>query len=328
MIIKNNNNLIVSLPYSFITSVLPGLNATYAKIYVYAYGKSLYEEISTKSISKDLNILESDVVAAFKTFEELELVQSDANGVSFATSATAPNINKAKALKTKKVVVDTRPEYSSEEIQLYTENNNEITEMFASAQENLGKLLTKKDLSILFSFYDWLMLPFEVIEFLIVYCAESNHTNLKYIESIAIDWHNKGINTLEKAKDYLNIHTIYRKIFKMYGIGSREPKPAEINFMHRWLFEYSFSLDIINVACDKTLMQINKPSLKYTDKILTDWLKAKVQSIEDIKKLDENFKNSKVAANPKTAKSKLANFTQRNIDFDEIEKIKERQLNR
>ena len=43
-------------------------------------------------------------------------------------------------------------------------------------------MLSQQDMSLLFSFYDWLGLPMEVIELLLSYCTASGHTGMRYIE--------------------------------------------------------------------------------------------------------------------------------------------------
>lgn len=66
-------------------------------------------------------------------------------------------------------------------------------------------MLSQQDMSLLFSFYDWLGLPMEVIELLLSYCTASGHTGMRYIEKVAIGWAEEGVNTVEKAAEYIEL---------------------------------------------------------------------------------------------------------------------------
>jgi len=40
----------------------------------------------------------------------------------------------------------------------------------------------------------------DLIEYMVESCVEKGKTSLRYMEKIAIDWYEKGIDTIEKAK--------------------------------------------------------------------------------------------------------------------------------
>jgi DnaD/phage-associated family protein len=93
--------------------------------------------------------------------------------------------------------------------------------------------------------------------------------------------------------------------------------------MDKWINDYSFDMEIILEACNKTVKQTSNGSIQYADKILSYWYKNKVHTISDIEALDKNYKlSSKPKTNtPATGKSnKFVNYNQRTYDFDELEK--------
>ena len=55
-------------------------------------------------------------------------------------------------------------------------------------------------------------------------------------------------------------------------------------------------MDIILEACKRTVMQTSKPSLNYTDRILTSWYNDSVKSLEDITALDKARESKKAIA--------------------------------
>ena len=42
----------------------------------------------------------------------------------------------------------------------------------------------------------------ELLEYLVEYCVQNGHTSIRYMETVALNWHQKGLLTLEAAKDY------------------------------------------------------------------------------------------------------------------------------
>ena len=144
-------------------------------------------------------------------------------------------------------------------------------------------------MSLLFSFYDWLGLPMEVIELLLSYCTASGHTGMRYIEKVAIGWAEEGVNTVEKAAEYIELRkTGYRSILQAFG-QNRMPVAAEEAYMKKWLQEYKLPLDVVKLACERTVMQTGKASFAYADRILENWKKAGVSAVADVQAQDAAF---------------------------------------
>ncbi|MDR1531045.1 MAG: DnaD domain protein, partial [Clostridiales bacterium] len=154
-----------------------------------------------------------------------------------------------------------------------------------------------------------------------------------------IDWVENGIHTVEDAKEYVRLfNTDYREIMKAFGIGRREPASAEIKYMQEWLITHGLPLEVILEACDRTVMQTNGPNFPYADKIIATWRETGVQTLEDIKKTDEEFTSAKkksadsgAAARGKPEskgkkQNRFANFDQREWDYAEIEKTEQQLL--
>ena len=47
----------------------------------------------------------------------------------------------------------------------------------------------------------------------------------------------------------------------------------------RWFRDYSFPVDIVLEACDRTMRTIHQPSFEYADKILKDWKDKGVRAV-------------------------------------------------
>ena len=338
----------VQVPSWFITDYMPKALGGHIKVYLYLLtlsNDSSENGICLEEVSKELDMLYSEVLQALKYWDQekvLSLTGDDNEGFEIAFASEPPQrLAPTKVPPISKTIIQqTRPEYRTDEINYYTQNSPDVTKLFKIAEQYLGRLLTISDQKILFSFYDWLHMPFDLIEFLIEYCTSNNHKAMHYIEKVAISWVDEGIVTLEQAKAKTVSDKRYFQILSALGTSKSTLTPAEKKCMSKWLDTYGFHLDIILEACRKTVMQTSKPSLNYVDSILTSWFNEKVKTLDDIKALDKVHESkkflsdtsSKGTISPVSNKvSKFNNMYSHDWDFDEIEKLErayiERKLN-
>lgn len=206
--------------------------------------------------------------------------------------------------------------------------NDEIISLLYIAEQYLGKTLTPTEMQKILFFYDELKLSAELIEYLVEYCVGRNHKSMRYIETVALAWAKEGITTVEMAKNATSRYSKdYFTILKSLGITNRSPVDTEITMMDTWLKEYGFTMDIIQEACSRTILQTGQPSFQYADKILSGWKKKNVHNMNDIQLLDAEHKKRKMekaaASTAKPASSapnRFNNFQQREYNFEEYEK--------
>lgn len=352
----------VPVDATFITEYMPKANGTYVKVFLYVLHNSYHQadELNTKSIASSLDMLESEVIQALQYWKNENLIlleQKDSHlHIEFLTPQSPKNDNKVtpkneneksnevSAIKTLRL--EKRPDYTPEEISVYS-NVKEIKQMFLVAERYLGRLLSPTDLNYLYSFYDWLRLPTDVIELLLEYCISNGHSSFRYIEKVAINWADQGINSVEKAQQQISLfNKKYRTIMKAFGISRREPAPKEIEYMKKWLDQFQFDMEIIIEACNRTINNISQPNFQYTDSILSSWYNNKVRTFDDIRALDNTYaKNKSIQNKMKVVKpnsqsqsyknqqavsaKSFINFKQReDWDFDEIKRLEREYLER
>ena len=211
---------------------------------------------------------------------------------------------------------------------VYLKDSEEIIQILYIAEQYLGKTLSPTESQKLLFFYDGLGLSADLIEYLLEYCVSHNHKSIRYIEKVAIAWAEEGITTVEQAKrSNSRYNKEYFTILKALGITNRNPVETEITLMDTWLKTYCFSMEIIQEACNRTVLQTGQASFQYTDKILEGWKKKEVKTLDDIRSLDDEHqkrRQSKKAASRKPAapasNNRFNNFEQREYDFSEYEK--------
>ena len=153
---------------------------------------------------------------------------------------------------------------------------------------------------------------------------------MRYLDKVAMGWHDNNITTVTQAKEDAAIHSqAYYGVMKALGITGRSLVEAETTFIRKWTKEFAFDLPLIQEACARTIAATHQPSFEYTDSILTSWHKNHVHTLEDIKNLDAAYAKAKKTA-PQASDSDSApastprknsfnNFKPRSYDYEDLE---------
>lgn len=339
---SSSTNHCVSVPYWFIKDYMPKALGSYVKIYLYLFGMCAAhpdQPLSLEEAAKTLDVLHSDIIQCLKYWDSQGVVSFKYNAeedfeLSFTLDCPAPETEKAKENPlplSKTIISQTRPNYTTRELMIYKTENPNISKLFLIAEEYLGRLLTPTDEQVLFGLYDWLHMPLDLIEYLLEYCASNNHTSIRYIEKVAINWIDSNITTIEAAKARVMKEKKYLTILSHLGISSQNVTKVQREYIDKWFNDYHLSMDIILEGCRRTVAQTQNPNIKYLDSILSSWASYKVKSLEDIQQLDKAYasnltKNtlSNVSSKSKSSVDKNTRFTNiysHNWDFEELEKL-------
>jgi len=344
----------VYIQSSFIDKYLASskcVNPLYVVVYLFVI-RHLEESprVSVSSIAAQLEISEANVLSALNHWALLGVLSFELEGGVAAISLNdevaesvheQPSPNKQDSVAEEKYspMAVPCPTYTPEELEIYSERD-EIRAMFESAQNQLGRLLNYSDMNQLFSFYDWLRLPTPVIDTLVEHCSESGHTNMSYIERVALDWAQRGIDTCEKAQDYIQLfNKEFREILKAFGIFGRNPVESEKEYMQEWLRVLNMPLDMVLWACDQAVLATGSVSFQYSDSIIKRWHAEGITSLEAAKAQSEEYKagtkktvkksrsgtTKKEPPQPKGS-NKYLNFKQRDYDFDQIKAMERERL--
>lgn len=269
---------------------------------------------------------------------------SDADGAGFDNAADSDGITRKESERASTAsgkVTSFRPAVSRE-LREKTAGNEELQQIIYIAENYYGRPLTGREQDDMVCFLYQLNFSQDLVEYLLEYCATRGKTSSRYMEKVAGVWYEKGIHTVEEAKAESALYKReYIEIFRSLGLN-RNPAPAEIEVMDRWLHTYSFSLDVIKEACTRTIMRTSQPSLNYAESILASWKKSGVSTLQDVRRLDEahtakvlqaeraqsagNDNPSRTSARPaakravRGAQNRFNNFEQRSYDFDVIER--------
>ena len=324
-----NKKAFVELPTYFIDNLLTDCPPVYPLIYIWSYRRVIEGgKVSTDEIMKKFRLTESDVGLAWKYWEEKGLVSIGGENGDEVDLLDIKDSLYAEAAKARKSapIASSRPYYSPEELAMYRTESPEVARLYSRAHQTLGKLLSSNDMAVIFGFHDWLRLPIDVIEFLLSYCDDNDHRNLRYIEKCALDWAEKEIDSLEAAMLYVkSFDANYRKILRHMGIDSKYPAARQLEHMDNWLGELQMPIEVICHCCDMQVDSKGKATFSYVNSVLQKWHKSGVKTLEDAKKEREAFsseeksKRLRKPAAPST--NRFKNFKEREYDWAALEKI-------
>lgn len=316
----------------FIDNYLAKANGEYVKVYLvllrHLNGNA--GGLSICGLADCLECTEKDILRAFKYWSKVGLLHIDydeAGNICGLAVGNSDSSNKAEAqaVITPISVKKEEPVASAQKKtkKAISPNQEELRQLYFMAEQYMGKPLTATEIKKINYFFDSLDFSIDLIEYLIEYCVENGHRNMKYIETVALAWSDAGIQTAEAAKMNTTLYTknVY-SILNAFGIKGRSAAPAEITYIKKWSDEYGFSLDIILEACNRTITNTHKADFKYADTILNNWLMKDVHHLTDITRLDLAHRQKQGAKNPtKTvaAGNRFNNFEGRSYDITSLE---------
>lgn len=311
----------VSVSADFIENKMTDANGAYVKVYLYMLllaSRNLTEE--TSSIAKRLNLLESDVVNAIEYWSENGALIYDNDKVIFGVNGAAAYHEPSAPVRTEVPQRQSAPIPEKKAEQSLLENKA-LADLCTLSQEILGKTLSSKETETLFWLYDYLGLSPEVIAMLLEYCVSKGKRNMSYIEQTAVSWHENGITTMSAAENYISNEqdkkTYTYELKKLFGIDNRNLSKSEELYLKTWHDEYEMSVDMIALAYEYCIMSTNKLSFPYMNKIIENWHKNNIRSIEEAENDHESFK----AKNKTSQENSTSVYNDKEYDYEELERL-------
>lgn len=296
----------------FIDTYLPSANATFVKVYLYALRKcNSGETISDTLLAKDLGILESDVVNAWQYWEERGVISRTEEELVFLSPDVAPADRENTTKPTGKQT------YTPAMIADAIKGNKALKELYDFTQQRMGKVLSPSEIQILFSLYDWLHLPTDVIVMLLEHCASIGKLKMRYIEKVAISWVEQGLTSIEAVENHFLKEDQEKAeeelLCQLLDIQGRRLTTAEKNYYKEWRETLCFEDSVIRLAYEQTVQNTGKLSFAYMNTVLKNWHQEGLR--------DQNAVLAKLDAHRSTPKrgTKFHNFNQESGDTAEVE---------
>ena len=302
----------------FIDEYLPYADGNYVKVYLLGLFEAFNQgSVSGDTLSKKLGLLESDVIKAWEYWDSKGLVKI------LKTDSGDTTIDFLNILDTY-APPQGSSSYNPEHVRIRLNNPN-TKDMFMSIEKLLGRTLSYNESSMYLSWLDDFGFSPEVILLLIQYCKAKGKTDSRYIEKVALSWHDRDIKTIEDAQNHISRYeenySNYRSVLDFLGLKETDIMKPQEDFLNKWFNTWNFSKELILEACKICSLKINEPNFSYIDGILSNWYKKGVKTIKDVEKANTSggkgkSKNAKFKAPVTTFNS----YDQRSYDMDELEK--------
>lgn len=208
---------------------------------------------------------------------------------------------------------DEPPEYTAADIAKELEDKGSTFPfLVAEVQRRLGKILSTADLKLLYTLYDYLALPAEVILLLVSWCCEETERKygpgrkprLSQVRKEGFVWRRLGVDTVEAAEEHLKRQAALRdresELLPLLGITGRGAVEAERKYLSAWL-DMGFGDEAITLAYERTVLKKRELNWPYMNSILRSWHQKGLHTVEEIRAGDSGYPKS-AAAKPAPAK--------------------------
>ncbi|MEG2195723.1 MAG: DnaD domain protein [Peptostreptococcaceae bacterium] len=331
-----------SIANIFIDIFMPMADGLYVKVYLLAYRNVCDPKFSPKfnnsSIAKDLNIPLSDIISAWKFWENKGIVKMHRNeGLDeFDYSVEFLDLKK---LYMENILINTSSIKSNSDSIVSVADNPNVRKMFNSINQIVGRYLEPGEkLSIMEIMDKYNMSPDMII------CAYDHVKDktgsskpVKYIEGIIRNWYDANLYTPQDVKDSFAVRSerymLYKTIFNELGF-SRQPSRSEKQLIDEWFDKLGMDIELILEACSKS-KNISNPSISYINGVIKSWSTKNIKNLVDLK-IDEEIQKPKEITKKKVysnndntdnyKKTKFHNFNETFTQYssDELDEIIEK----
>ena len=232
---------ITCVPNAFIDEYLGEASGEYVRVYLYLL-RHLRENLKIHSIADALNLTDYDIKRAIFYWEKRGIFKEG------TAKAVEEEIRSEEAARLSEEVLNRKQANNFTKLSFFAEKNQKhlplaeknlpLSEQNVSyTQRNLLPIEEKKQEineeefeGILYVaqyllpggvsrshiqkfeyMVEYLGMSSELIEFLLDYCASIDKTSPRYIESVALDWHEKRIQTVKQAKNLIEQFDLTKK---------------------------------------------------------------------------------------------------------------------
>ncbi len=271
---------LLSMPEQDAERLIAAGSGDAALLYIYILKNG--GELSPARAAFDLKRSEREIGRAIERLADMGLLASD----------TAP------AAEPRMLPAEELPEVKAEDIVRRTADSPDFKALVEETQRVYGRLLSTSELKTLFSLYDYLALPAEVIMLLLNHCAEETarrygpgkKPSFRTLEKEAYSWVNREIITYDRAEQWLaelrRRHGQVNEVLSAIGIRGRDASPGEKKYIGGWL-DMGFTPEAIAEAADRTITNTGDLKWRYMDGIIRSWDGKGLHSLEQIQNQDK-----------------------------------------
>ncbi len=274
---------VFTLPSTVADRHLKLANPEHIKVLIYIF-RNLAEGIIIEKIADATGVSEYDI-------NEALLYWADA-GILLPDRTNTINKTDDKPKSQKKSEKPSRVDVAKRGLE-----DERIRYLMNETQIKFGRNLKTNETSTLIWLYDDLGLDVSLIMLIIQYAVNHNKANIRFIEQIATEWVDNGIDNISDAEEDLRIRAeddlLWKKVSICFGIERRKPSKKELELSRLWITDWKISNEMLTLAYEECVDKKSKFSFPYVAKIIENWHNDGITSPEDItskkEKKDDGF---------------------------------------
>lgn len=306
------------IPDVFITEYLPSLSSDSIKVYIYCLFLSKYDkQASVQELSKNLEMDADNVKASLMFLESLGVINRRDDGTLIFTDLKEKEINKLY-----------RPKLTStpEEAIASSETNKKRNKIISAINNAFFQgVMPPSWYTDIDAWFDKYKFEEDVMYALFQHCYDHNGLSKNYIIKVADGWHSKKIiNSFDLDRyfiEYQKVKDIKIKIAKKLKINRMLTEYEQV-YVEKWVLEYGYDFDIIEIALKRTTGKSN-PSFEFLNTVITDWYNKGLKTVDMINEYLLSKKTTTKQTAKTTAVPQHGNFKQREYDDEYFESLYE-----
>jgi len=285
------------IPEVFVTEYLPELLPGQVKIYLYAVFLSARKlKVEKEDLCVKLGMTSDEVDNGLLTMEALGLLQQKRTGIVLS-DLKEKELNKHYREKTS---------LPSEDAEKHMARNRLRIQVIQAINKRFFQgVMPSSWYADIDSWFEKFGFEEDVMLALFQHCYDHKVINKNYILKVAQSWHLKGIVNSIDLDNYSIEYQKVREIIQKVSSKLRTGKLTEYEeaFVRKWVMEFGYGFDIIELALKKTTRRLNV-GFEYIDKIISEWNEFALKTVDEVLNYEKNIRKAPAKAGDKASLKK------------------------
>ena len=248
--------------------------AEHVKVLVYIF-RAMSDSLTEEEVAENCGVTVYEVKEALLYWADAEILMPK----NVPVSESKPKSGKA--------VVSKREKPSRQDILKRSLEDPKIQYLMTEAEIKLKRSINENEKRTLAWLYMDEGLDVSVILLVIQYAVSKEKTSIRFIEKVAMDLIEKGIENVADAAEEFQQKDMEDKcwlaVCSIFGIKRRKPSEKELASSVKWLNVWKISKEMLRLAYDACVDRKSEFSFSYVSKILENWHQEGYNTPEDVK---------------------------------------------
>lgn len=276
-----------SVPSEIVDSHIKLAGALQLRVILYCLRHTYDGDINIEAMAELFSVSKEDITDALMFWAELGFIECEGPKIAVQPKAEKPS----------KVAPPKTPRPTRNEVARRGLESPEVGFLLNEAQHKFGRGLKQSESSVLVWLYDDLGMDASLILMVMEYARQAERFNISYIEKVAKDWVDSGIDSIAAAEKRItqlnNSRTAWWKMRSAFGLDERAPNDTEAKLAEACIIEWKMSEALLKKAYDACIDSVGKYKPAYIKKVLSDWHKNGITKPEDLEKQTTTATNAK-----------------------------------